>query len=225
MWTLIVGRADIVELLLNTGANPNIHASEENLTPLHDAASHGYREVVRLLVAAGAEKLARNSQGRTAYDLAAGEEIITALNSTAVRAKTAPSPVETDALQSSRCQPSVASSGLDSVVVAWPDATAAEWKDMAAALAKIGAAKPSRQVGPTTTHCLVGRGDNKEKLAMLLNAQLVGCQLLQADWLWQSLQAGQLVSTELFQVRCCINIYAVCLLGSIKCCFRFYNFW
>ena len=39
------GRADIVELLLDAGANPCLHATTANLTPLHKAVSNGHLEV------------------------------------------------------------------------------------------------------------------------------------------------------------------------------------
>lgn len=179
---------------MSARANPNIHASEENLTPLHDAASNGHLEVVRLLLASGADKFARNSQGRTAYDLAAGEDIIAALDSVAVA--TAPSPLA-EAGQSHQLP--VSTVDLQNVVVAWPDASGAQWKRVTTALARYGPARASRQVGPTTTHCLV-EPDHEEQLPMLLAAQLVGCQLLTAEWLWQSLHADQVLPTEPFQV-------------------------
>ena len=44
----------IVRLLLRRGANPNI-ATDENMTPLHSAAYHGYADIVKVLIDAGAE--------------------------------------------------------------------------------------------------------------------------------------------------------------------------
>ena len=191
---LILGRGDIVELLLKAGANPNLHASEENLTPLHDAASQGHLHIVRLLVAAGADKLARNSHGRTPYDLAAADDVIAVLESTS-------GPSESQAAQpAGRRESSAAPVGLNTVAVAaWPDASAGDLKQITAALGRLGAAKPSRQVGPTTSHWLLSQGQ-EEELSVLLSSQLVGCRLVQADWLWQSLHAGQLINTDLFQV-------------------------
>ena len=54
-----LGRTDLVELLLQHGASPNLHAAEDNVTPLHEAASAGFIDVVKLLVARGADTKVR----------------------------------------------------------------------------------------------------------------------------------------------------------------------
>ena len=54
-----LGRTDLVELLLKHGASPNLHAAEDNVTPLHEAASAGFIDVVKLLVARGADTKVR----------------------------------------------------------------------------------------------------------------------------------------------------------------------
>jgi len=194
----MLGRMDIVELLLKAGANPNLHAGEENLTPLHDAASNGHLHVVRLLVAAGADKLARNIQGRTPYDLAATDDVIAILDSTSGPLATLTGSAADPAGRRESIATSTAANSV--VVAAWLNASAGDIKQLTAALARLGAAKPSRQVGPTTTHWLLREGE-EEELSVLLSAQLVGCQLVQAAWLWQSLQAGHLLQSDLFQVR------------------------
>ena len=43
-------------------------------TPLMTASYHGHTEVVRVLLAAGADKDLRNKKGKTALDLAIGEK-------------------------------------------------------------------------------------------------------------------------------------------------------
>jgi hypothetical protein len=185
-----------VKLLLSAGADPNSYASEENLTPLHDAASHGHAEVVRLLVAAGADSQARTSQGRSARDLATGDEIIAALDTAvAVRLET------TMARAADRDSHCPTPGDLEAVVVAWPDASVEDWKKVMAGLGRFGGGKPNRQVGPATTHCLVGKGQSDHQLALLLSAQLVGCHLVKIDWLWQSLEAGHPVDTQQFKVQ------------------------
>lgn len=73
-----------MKVLLDHGASPNLPAAEENLTPLHDAASGGHLDVVRLLVARGADTRARNSQGLTPRDVAKSPEVISALEQTRV---------------------------------------------------------------------------------------------------------------------------------------------
>jgi uncharacterized protein len=56
--------------LLEAGANPNV-AQQGDWTPLHQAAAHGLRPLVDLLVAHGADIAARSDDGRTPADMAA----------------------------------------------------------------------------------------------------------------------------------------------------------
>ena len=58
-----------MRLLLEYGASPSVPATQENLTPLHEAASRGYAEVVRELVAHGADVNARWEEGVSDSDL------------------------------------------------------------------------------------------------------------------------------------------------------------
>ena len=58
--------------LIAIGANVNVHAHDGD-TALHDAVENGHTDVVALLVKAGASATARNSEGRTPYDLASDE--------------------------------------------------------------------------------------------------------------------------------------------------------
>ena len=68
------GQAAAVSLLLDEGADPNFHdRGLDNDTPLHTAAYRGFASVVQLLLAHGADIDAKNSNGRTAEDLAARE--------------------------------------------------------------------------------------------------------------------------------------------------------
>jgi cytochrome c len=63
-----MARADIVELLLKAGANPNI--AKQSSTALHIAADQGCLECVVLLANAGADVNARTSERATALHLA-----------------------------------------------------------------------------------------------------------------------------------------------------------
>ncbi len=56
-------------MLLDAGAEVNA-ATQKGNTPLHVAAYKGYGGTTRLLLARGADRAARNSQGETAAELA-----------------------------------------------------------------------------------------------------------------------------------------------------------
>lgn len=59
------GHADIVQLLLAAGADPNAATRAGRATPLHRAAYTGSAAVVRLLLSGGADPTARDSDGQT----------------------------------------------------------------------------------------------------------------------------------------------------------------
>ncbi len=61
--------ADVVRILLDAGANPNVRQSA-GWTPLHSAAANGDRASVELLLDAGADPAAVNDEGRSVMDLA-----------------------------------------------------------------------------------------------------------------------------------------------------------
>ena len=59
------GIEDLVQLLLQNGANPNIPGGNgQNQTPLHDAAFLNKSNIVKLLLAIGADVNARNADGK-----------------------------------------------------------------------------------------------------------------------------------------------------------------
>lgn len=62
------GHADVVRLLLEAGANPNIK-DNWNYTPLHEAASKGKIDVCIALLQHGASTSIRNSENKTPLDL------------------------------------------------------------------------------------------------------------------------------------------------------------
>jgi ankyrin repeat protein len=59
----------LTRLLLRHGANVNV-AQHGGWTPLHQAAAHGQREIVRMLLERGADPHATSSDGRTAAQMA-----------------------------------------------------------------------------------------------------------------------------------------------------------
>jgi ankyrin repeat protein len=70
----------VVELLLQAGANPTLHyTSEYHYTPLMTAAAAGQAEMVKMLLSAGADVRATNTIGQTALHLAHGHADIARL--------------------------------------------------------------------------------------------------------------------------------------------------
>lgn len=66
------GHADVVDLLVARGADPNV-IGRDGLTPLHLAAHQGYTASVRALLERGARLEARSATGATPLGLAAAE--------------------------------------------------------------------------------------------------------------------------------------------------------
>jgi ankyrin repeat protein len=59
------GNRQIVEWLLNHGANPNLHTGFDTSTTLHIAASSGWVEISQIFLQRNADKNALNGRGRT----------------------------------------------------------------------------------------------------------------------------------------------------------------
>jgi ankyrin repeat protein len=62
-------QSDVVRILLEAGANPNVRQSA-GWTPLHSSAANGDLTSVELLLAAGADPTSTNDEGRSVVDLA-----------------------------------------------------------------------------------------------------------------------------------------------------------
>lgn len=67
------GYQDIVVLLLENGADPNIQDSVQRCTPIHLAAKNGHLEVVMSLVRCGARLDLRNAEGKIPQNYADDE--------------------------------------------------------------------------------------------------------------------------------------------------------
>jgi len=61
-------RAALIKMLLDAGADPNGLSYGE--TPLHGAAQFGDAEITKMLLGAGADKTAKNDDGKTPFDIA-----------------------------------------------------------------------------------------------------------------------------------------------------------
>ena len=68
-------RADNARVLLEARANPNLASGPERQTPLHVAVERGSYAVVERLLAAGADRSAKNRKGQTARDIAASRRL------------------------------------------------------------------------------------------------------------------------------------------------------
>jgi hypothetical protein len=74
------GHLPVVKFILETGADID-HAAVNGDTPLHDAAENGHIEVVSFLLQAGANRIVKNMEGNTAYDVANSARIRSLLES------------------------------------------------------------------------------------------------------------------------------------------------
>ncbi|MCC6261816.1 MAG: ankyrin repeat domain-containing protein [Anaerolineales bacterium] len=63
------GHADIVTLLLNHNANPNVR-EQNGFTPLHTASHNGNLEIIRILLFNGADMAIESKAGKLALDVA-----------------------------------------------------------------------------------------------------------------------------------------------------------
>ena len=76
-----LGYAACAEVLLGAGADANF-ANRRGETPLHRAARRGKRDLVPLLLAAGANPLALDRVGKTPFDYARNKHIRASLQAT-----------------------------------------------------------------------------------------------------------------------------------------------
>ncbi|MGZ3768162.1 MAG: ankyrin repeat domain-containing protein [Bdellovibrio sp.] len=65
-----VNDANTMKLILQKDPNLINKANKEGKTPLMEAARHGSSETVKILLSAGADKLAKNELGKTSLDIA-----------------------------------------------------------------------------------------------------------------------------------------------------------
>ena len=65
-----IGQPEIVKRVLQAGAKPAEAATADKRTALHHAAARGWLDITKMLLGAGADRGARDSQGRTPIDLA-----------------------------------------------------------------------------------------------------------------------------------------------------------
>jgi len=182
----IMGCQELVKLLLDYRANPNIHAQENNVTPLHDAASNGFMAVAVTLVSYGADLNARNSQGLTPLQVAKSADVAAAMRATKCT-KTfncisdKPACEEISSPQTTR--------------LACLDCSDADFKRICQAAAKLKLSKPTESVTESTTHCLVDTVCSRT----VCSTMLVGAELVSLEWLFQSKQIGWLVDTDPFR--------------------------
>ena len=61
-WAASSGMADVIQVLINAGANPDQEETHSGRKPLHEAASKNHPEVIKVLLAAGVDPLTRNTK-------------------------------------------------------------------------------------------------------------------------------------------------------------------
>ncbi len=159
---LISGNTELVSLLINHGASPNIQDKSSNLTPLHEAAECGYVDIVRLLVSHGADTKARSSTGKTPYDIAMNDGIRDALVNT-VSLMTESEAMDQSVVAEDLMLPS-------NVVLACPESTDSELKKISQAASSLKITKPQKQFSISTTHCLLRSGKKVYFLLSLKNS-------------------------------------------------------
>ena len=68
LWmSAVYGRAEIVRILLDADADPNLHTNHAK-TPLYEAADNGYTDIVRMLIDKGANRHIPEKNGRLPID-------------------------------------------------------------------------------------------------------------------------------------------------------------
>ena len=68
------GHVAVVRILIDAGGSVNDASTSSGRTPLHEAAFYGQLEIVKMLLAAGADPVARDSDGITPWDCATMSE-------------------------------------------------------------------------------------------------------------------------------------------------------
>ena len=78
-WAVFNNHTEVVDELLENGADVNVRNSSYDWTPLHAAAHSNNTDMIKVLLEHGAERSIRNNRGETALDVARmfnGEEAI-----------------------------------------------------------------------------------------------------------------------------------------------------
>lgn len=168
----------LVSLLLQSGALPSVPASEDRLTPLHEAAASRKVEVIKLLLQYGADTTARDRFGNTPKQLATVfPEVIKIFDELPNEQKIVsasfplPSPCVVLATQ--------VESRLGQIVVS------------------LGGSL-SKEVGETTTHWVAtpeSLGNMQHLMALSVGAEVVG-----AEWLHICKEQGSIVETEQYRL-------------------------
>jgi len=204
---------ELVNLLLENGANPNVPGGDDNATPLHDAVSSGNAEVVRSLVRSGADKNALDSSSKTPADMAPpGSKVLLVLEST-----------ESELTDSERLEQSM----MNQTVNAGAESNAKKYviaSDSSAVVKQLEKLRPGSFGGRhqlscaeaglshETTHYVVSRHtytvssggksvmDADPAPPAYYEALLMGALIVNADWAQKCSESGSLVEETNYQI-------------------------
>ena len=179
---------DIVKLLLDHGADPNIPGGDLNTTPLHESSGGGCSDICQLLIKRGADKLARDAHGNTPLDVALNEETKQMIDDTEAEI------TETEQLETTM---SLNTSTIPSRIILFchPKLSIESTTLIKSNLKNLGISL-SGDLNEDVTHVLVDLNPETASCPadhVYYESILMGKWILDIEWFQASIQAGRLI--------------------------------